>query len=271
MLELVEGTVPYFHLPFLEEKAPVKAVFSTRQGGISQGAFGTLNLGFHVGDDPGRVLNNRRLLASAAGLPLETWVVGEQVHGAKVAVVGKEEKGRGADSLDTAIKGVDGLATSEPGITLVAFFADCVPIYLVDPVRRAIALAHAGWRGTLFGIATQAVTTLLEAFNCKPLDLWAVIGPAIGPCCYKVDEQMAENFKKELPWAEQVLKAGGNDSWYLDLWEANRLELLDYGLSPQKIAVARTCTFCHPELFFSHRRDGGHTGRLAALLSCKED
>lgn len=266
--ELVEGPLPYLRLSFLEERATVRAVFTTRWGGVSEGPFGTLNLGLHVGDDVDRVRRNRRLVAAATGVPLESWVLAEQVHGAQVAVVGRKESGRGAESLETVIRQADGLVTAEPGIALVALFADCVPVYLVDPVRRAVALVHAGWKGTLGGISARAVVAMVETLGCRPEDLWAVIGPSIGPCCYEVKEQVVDFFRREFSGAEYLLqKSAGKESWYLDLWEANRVALLAAGLPPAQIAVAGLCTCCHPELFFSHRRDRGRTGRLAALVS----
>ncbi|MGI9951131.1 peptidoglycan editing factor PgeF [Moorellaceae bacterium AZ2] len=270
MVELVPGAVPYFRLSFLEEKAPIKAIFSTRQGGVSPGIFSTLNLGFHVGDRPDLVLTNRRLFAAAAGLPLGTWVVGEQVHGSRVAVAGKNDRGRGADTLETCVKGVDALVTDEPGITLVALFADCVPVYVVSAARGVIALIHAGWKGTLNRVAGAAVDCMVEVFNVRPAECWAVIGPAIGPCCYRVGAEVAAAFKRQLHWSDAVIRPGEGEEWYLDLWEANRLALVDAGLPPGQIAVTRVCTACHPRLFFSYRRDGGRTGRMAAMLSRRE-
>ncbi|GFN24062.1 peptidoglycan editing factor PgeF [Thermanaeromonas sp. C210] len=270
MLELVPGSVPYFRLSSLEEQAPVRAAFSTRQGGVSPGVFRSLNLGFHVGDEPDLVLTNRRLFAEATGLPLATWVVGEQVHGSRVAVAGKKDRGRGADTLETCVPGVDALVTAEPGITLVALFADCVPVYVVSADGRAMALIHAGWKGTLSRVAGAAVDCLAEVFNVRTAECRAVIGPAIGPCCYRVGDEVAEAFRKQLPWGEAVLRPGGEGSWYLDLWEANRLALVDAGLHPERIAVAGLCTACHQELFYSYRRDGGRTGRMAAVLGRRE-
>jgi len=254
----------------LENIAPVTAAFSTRQGGVSRGYFHSLNLGFHVGDNPDRVLTNRHLLAEATGLPLGAWVVGEQVHGSRVAVVGKKDRGRGAETLETCVPGVDALVTGEAGLTLVALFADCVPVYVVSGDGGAVALIHAGWKGTLNRVAAAAVDCLAETFNVRTAGCWAVIGPAIGPCCYRVGEEVAEAFKGEVPWGEAVLRRCGEGAWYLDLWEANRLALLDAGLLPERVAVAGFCTSCHPEFFFSHRRDGGRTGRMAAVFSRRE-
>ncbi|SMB94412.1 conserved hypothetical protein [Thermanaeromonas toyohensis ToBE] len=266
----MEGPVPFFRVSFLEGQAPVKAIFSTRQGGWSEGAYRALNLGFHVGDEYDKVLANRRLLAEVTGLPLERWVVGEQVHSAKVAVVHGQQAGSGAQEPDTSLKGVDALITGERNLVLAAFFADCVPVYLMDIKRRVIGLVHAGWKGTAHQVAARAVERMSEVFGSKGEDCWAVIGPSIGPCCYEVGPEVAESFKG-LPWAGKILKSGEGGRLRLNLWEANRLTLLEVGLLPERVALAGFCTACHPDLFFSYRRFGGRTGRLAALFSWRPD
>lgn len=269
-MELVEDPVPFFRVSFLERQAPVKAIFSTRQGGKSEGIYRSLNLGFHVGDEYDKVLANRETLALATGLPLERWVIGEQVHGAKVAVVHKDYAGSGAQDPSTTLKGVDALITREKDLVLVAFFADCVPVYLLDIKRRAIGLVHAGWKGTAYKVAARTVEHMKEAFGSQGRDCWAVIGPSIGPCCYEVGPEVVESFKG-FPGAGDILKPGEGGRLRLDLWEANRLTLLEVGLLPERVAVAGLCTACHPDIFFSHRRSGGRTGRLAALFSWRSD
>ncbi|QGP92937.1 Polyphenol oxidase [Neomoorella glycerini] len=252
---------------FLEEQAPVRAYFSGRAGGCSQPPYDTLNLGLHVGDAPAAVLANRRRLAGALDLPLEEWVIGEQVHGNRVALVGRQDAGRGAGELATALPGVDALVTAAPGVTLVAFFADCVPLYLVDPVRGIIGLAHAGWKGTVLQVGTRVVARMVAAYNSDPAELLAAIGPAIGPCCYQVDHRVAGAVKEHLPWAGEVLTPDGPGHYRLDLPRANYLELLAAGLKPEHITSAGLCTCCRAGTFFSYRAAGGPTGRQAALLS----
>ncbi|KYH32579.1 peptidoglycan editing factor PgeF [Neomoorella mulderi] len=256
-----------WRVAFLEEQAPVKAFYSTRAGGVSRPPYTGLNLGLHVGDEPAAVLANRRLLATALDLPLEDWVIGEQVHGNRVALVGRQDTGRGAAELATALPGVDALVTAAPGVTLVAFFADCVPLYLVDPVRGVIGLAHAGWKGTVLQVGTQVVARMAAEFNSNPNDLLAAIGPAIGPCCYQVDNRVAGAVKEHLPWAGEVLTPDGPGHYRLDLPRANYLELLAAGLKPEHITSAGLCTCCRAGTFFSYRAAGGPTGRQAALLS----
>lgn len=146
------GGLSLWRLSFLEDMVPVVAIFSSRRGGISLPPYDSLNLAFHVGDLPPRVLKNRMMVAQWTGLPLHTWIAAQQVHGDRVAVVTREEAGRGALEPYTSLPFTDGLLTRERGITLVAFFADCAPIYLAHP-QGAIGLVHAGWRGTAKGIA----------------------------------------------------------------------------------------------------------------------
>ncbi|MEW8958294.1 MAG: peptidoglycan editing factor PgeF [Moorella sp. (in: firmicutes)] len=263
--ENIEG-ITYWRVAFLEERAPVKAYFSGRSGGTSRPPYASLNLGLHVGDAPQAVLANRQRLARLLGLPLDNWVVGEQVHGNEVAVVSALDAGRGAEELTTALPGVDALVTAAPGLTLVAFYADCVPLYLVDPVRGGIGLAHAGWKGTVLRVGARLVAGL-AALGGRPADFLAAVGPAVGLCCYQVDARVAAAVKASLPWAEDVLHPEASDRYRLDLPRANYLELLAAGLRPENIAVAGLCTCCLSREFFSYRAARGATGRQAALLS----
>lgn len=259
--------IGYWRVAFLEEQAPVKAFYSSRAGGVSQPPYSSLNLGLHVGDEPAAVLVNRRRLAGVLDLPLEGWVVGEQVHGNKVALVARQDAGRGAVELAAALPGVDALVTAAPGITLVGFYADCVPLYFVDPVKGVIGLAHAGWKGTVLQVGSKVVARMATEFNSNPADLLAAIGPAVGPCCYQVDTRVAGAVREHLPWAAEVLIPDGPGHYRLDLPRANFLELLAAGLKPEHIAIAGLCTCCQADAFFSYRAAGGPTGRQAALLS----
>ncbi|MEW6572676.1 MAG: peptidoglycan editing factor PgeF [Bacillota bacterium] len=236
--------------------------FTTRLGGVSEGSFTSLNLGFTVGDLPERVLANRRRLADALGYDLERTVSGQQVHGNTVAVADLRNAGAGASGPTTSLSATDGLVTSVPRLPLTAFFADCVPVYLVDTVSRTAGIVHAGWRGTVLRIAGRAVAKMTGVFGTHPKDCLAVLGPAIGSCCYTVDETVAQQFQH---LGEKVVRRDGS-KWRVDLWEANRRDLLAAGVPPENITVIDCCTFCHPELMFSHRRDGGKTGRMAAVI-----
>lgn len=232
--------------------------FTTRVGGVSVPPFDTLNLGRASGDAAPSVRENRRRAMAALGRDLEDHVEASQVHGARAALAGVRDRGR-------KIPGVDILLTRDPAVVLAMHYADCVPVLLADPRSRAIGVVHTGWRGTAAGAAAEAVRAMAGAFGSRPGDLVAAVGPAIGPCCYEVDAPVAEALAP-WPWRDAVLAPVRAGRWLLDLWEANRRQLLDAGVPEDTVGVAGLCTACHPGLFFSHRRDR-RTGRMAALIA----
>lgn len=239
---------------------------STRLGGESEGPFASLNQGWER-DRPEAVLANRRRFFHAMGHELEDAILGQQVHGERVAVVGEGERGRGALDRGTAIPATDALVTDVSGIPLMIRVADCVPLLLLDPRRRAIGVTHAGWQGTIANITQKTVAAMVSAFGCRPGDIMAGIGPSIGPCCYEVDEVVLAPLRGAFPgiWPKLV-ELKGNGKGMLDLWEANRAQLLEAGLNEEKIEVAKICTGCRRDLFYSERKDGRPTGRFGAAL-----
>lgn len=242
--------------------------FSTREGGVSLIPYDSLNLGLHVGDNPKSVLENRQRWLEEWNVTWTDTVVGEQVHGREVRWVQAEDGGRGMQVLATALPEVDGLMT-QSGLGLMAFFADCVPLFFYHTKIQAVSVAHAGWKGTVHKIA-QNVLKHFEDAGGRPEDVWAAIGPSIGPCCYQVDETVAASFHtnfKETPF----LRPQEKGHYLLDLWDANRSVLLENGVRPENIEVAALCTACHPEHFFSHRRDGARTGRMAGWIRRQSD
>lgn len=238
--------------------AGIPHAFTTRQGGSSTGPFASLNLGRGVNDDPGKVSTNRSEVLQALGLRPAQHVEADQVHGAVVAVVGTADAGG-------SIAGADGLATADPGLALAIHAADCVPLLLADPKRRVVAALHAGWRGTAAGIAVEGVRILVDRFKSNPRDLLVAIGPSIGPCHYEVDEPVIERMRRWAWWPE-VAAANGRGRWQLDLRAASRRQLLDAGLLAERIEVLDLCTYDHPDLFYSYRRDRV-TGRMAAVVA----
>ncbi|MED4972620.1 peptidoglycan editing factor PgeF [Geobacillus proteiniphilus] len=248
------------------------AGLTTKHGGESKGPFASLNMGLHVGDDRTDVVNNRRRLAEWLAFPLERWVGCEQVHGADIRKVTKNERGNGAQDFATAVPGVDGLYTDEAEVLLALCFADCVPIYFVAPSAGLVGLAHAGWRGTAGGIAGHMVRLWQTREHIAPSDIYVAIGPAIGPCCYTVDDRVVDSLRptlppeSPLPWRET-----SPGQYALDLKEANRLQLLAAGVPNSHIYVSERCTSCEEALFFSHRRDRGTTGRMLAFIGRREE
>ena len=182
------------------------------------------------------------------------------------------------DQGQPPIAGVDALITSCRGAMLAMRFADCVPVLLYDPIHQAVGLAHAGWRGSAAGIASRTVRAMTQAFDTRPGDVLAGIGPSIGRCCYEVGHPVIQHFSAHFPWWRQVV-ADEAGSLHLDLWETNRRQLLDAGLADEQITVAGLCTACHTEDFYSHRREHGHghghgavagvTGRFTAVIGLR--
>ena len=262
--------------PWTENFAGLSAGMSTRCGGVSRGSWAELNCGLHVDDLPEHVLQNREILAMAAGFPFSAWTCAEQVHGNEVAVVSEAEKGAGKDSLETAIKGKDALVTKEEGIVLTALFADCVPLYFFDPHERVIGLAHAGWKGTVREIAVRTIEVMNSRFGCQPRNILAAIGPSIGGCCYEADERVIREVIKLFPGQAETgeMPAGvtqkENGRFLLDLKEINRQIMIKAGILPTHIEVSKWCTGCHPELFFSHRKQNGRTGRMVSWIGLEK-
>jgi hypothetical protein len=221
-----------------------------------------------TGDDTETVLKNYAAVSSALEFDLPMLVASRQVHGTQVVFVGKEYTSRSHSPMVPLLTGYDALVSREPDITLIVRVADCVPIILFDPVQQAAAVVHAGWRGTLAGVAEQTVKELVERCHSVPEHILAGIGPSIGPCCCEVQEQVANFFRSKSPQTARCIQETG-DKLFLNLWEANRLQLVAQGIPAGNIEVAQLCTVCCPELFFSYRREQGKTGRFGAFVGLR--
>lgn len=241
---------------------------STRLGGQSKGAFASLNLALHVGDDAADVWQNRQRFCTSMGLVAEDICTPEQIHGALIQRVYRRDAGRGSCTYADAIAGTDALITDEPGLPLLLCFADCTPILLLDPVHRATGIAHGGWKGTVQRIAAKTLQAMQREFGTRPSDLLVGIGPAIGPCCYAVGDDVARQFQQEFPACEGLLPVY-EDAVHLDLWRANQYQLEQAGVLTTHIDRADTCTACNSSLFFSYRAEHGQTGRIGAMIALK--
>lgn len=239
--------------------------FTCRVGGTSDLTPGGLNMALHVGDDPQKVLQNRQKAAAAMGFDLTRTATCAQVHGTVLAKVTEAEAGRGALELATTIPGTDGLLTDCKDLSLMLFYADCTPVLLVDTESSAIAVLHAGWRGSVGRIAQKGVQAMHDWYGTRPEAIVAGIGPSIGPCCYEVDDKVRDQAKG----FEACFAPHGEGHYLLDLWELNRRQLVEAGVKPENISVAEVCTCCHNDDYFSYRREKGKTGRLAAVLWTK--
>jgi hypothetical protein len=238
--------------------------FCGRRGGVSTGVFADFNLSRHVGDDPYCVDENWRLLQNAVDGRLQAFATVRQVHGTRVVAVREP-----AEPVEA-----DGLASTTAGIGLCILTADCVPLLIVAPSRGVVAALHAGWRGTVAGIATRAVEMLQQQWQVEPEELSVALGPSIGGCCYEVEEQIGTDLEKRCgPLPEGTLRPsdGATPRLRLDLRAANAHLLRRSGVNGDKIFSVGPCTRCHAEAYFSYRASAaaggdGITGRQVSFV-----
>jgi YfiH family protein len=259
MIRKAKNNIVWYEFEELEERG-VPHAFLTRLGGVSAPPFDTLNLGHTVGDDPAAVEKNHDRVFTALEISREQVVSPFQVHGTQVRPVSQAHGG----SVQYAI---DGLLTATPSVALLLRFADCVPILLFDPTHRAIAVVHSGWKGTAGNIAAVAVEALVRYAESRPEELWAGIGPAIGPCCYEVGQEMAKTASQIGPEGARALQqregARRPGGLYLDLPGLVQAQLAAAGV--KQITMSGICTACQTDEWFSHRAENGRTGRFGAL------
>lgn len=267
---LITQDTPYLSFPVLEKYEFVKHGFSTRLGGVSEGIYESLNLGFGRGDSDENVRTNYERICKSIGVDSKSVVMSDQVHKTVLRKVGIEDTGKGL-YRQKDYKEVDGIYTNETGITLVTAYADCVPLYFVDPVKKAIALSHAGWRGSIGKIGPKTVETLQKEYDSKKEDIVVVIGPSICQECYEVSEDVADEFKKEIAsesWNDIVpLTDTIKRKYHLNLWKANQYFLEEAGILSKNIHISGVCTCCNSDLFHSHRASKGRRGSLSAFLA----
>jgi polyphenol oxidase len=288
MMQIVDFDVDLVRIPGWERFGWLRYGFSTRSGGVSsvykqEGGPDELNLGWTKEDDPGLVAENRRRFAGAVGGEMTgegglALVTVAQIHSAIVQAVGKDD-GAAEGLLQTAegkavLRG-DGLMTDVPGVLLGIQTADCVPVMVVDTKKRAVGVFHAGWRGTVAGIVETGVAQMGERYGSRGEDLVAAVGPSIGQCCYSVGQEVREAFEARYGYAGELFSRG-LEAERLDLWEANRRQLVEAGVSAEKIAVVGECTACAVvaggrKRYFSHRGERGFTGRMMSAVGIVED
>ncbi len=267
-----EADLMYFTFPGLERTGIVKHCFSTRFGGVSKGYLGSMNLSYTRGDEEGHVDENYRRIAKLLGCKPEDIVCSDQTHTTNVRKVTAGDKGKGVikprDYTD-----IDGLITNEPGIVLATFYADCVPLYIVDPVHKAIGLSHSGWRGTVNRMGAVTLQAMAEEYGTRPEDVYVAIGPSICQDCYEVSLDVADAFRETFVTHskdEKLLYQTSAEKYQLNLWYANDIIFREAGVPREQIEVTDVCTCCNPEILFSHRASKGMRGNLGAflMLSC---
>lgn len=262
----------YLTFPGLTKTGCVRHLFTTRTGGVSSDIFATLNLSFTRGDDRACVLTNYDRVAEVLGITRGQIVCSDQTHTTNIRIVTKEDARKGIDR-ERDYTDIDGLITNEKGLALATFYADCVPLFFVDPVKKVIGLAHSGWRGSVAGMGKKMVERMHTEFGCKPGDIHAAIGPSICKDCYEVSADVAMQFREAfagIDGAEALLyqkpEQKGLDKYQLDLWLANQLWLLDAGIRTEHLEVTDVCTAHNPDYLFSHRKTNGRRGNLGAFL-----
>jgi len=270
-----EGAPSLYLLASWMESAPgLTAGMTGRAGGVSAEPRASLNCGLHVGDDPNAVVRNREAVAAALGWPFEAWTSGEQVHGDAVYRVELSDRGRGRADRHSAIPDTDAIMTNEPGILLTSFYADCVPLFFHDPEHGAVALAHAGWKGTVLEIGRKTAEAMAAAYGTDPAKVRGAVGPSIGGCCYEVDEPVIariEPLVRELSMPtgtdqEKMIRPASSGRAMLNLKEINRQIMIKAGILPTNIELTDRCTGCRHDAFFSHRLEHGATGRMASFI-----
>ena len=263
--------VPLLHFPLLEKCSFITHAFTTRMGGVSTGDCTSMNLSFTRGDDEAAVRENYRRIAAALGTDAKQFVCSDQTHTTNVRRVTKADAGKGV-VIPKDYTDVDGLITNEPGIVLSTFYADCVPLYFVDPVHRAIGLSHSGWRGTVNKMGQATIEAMKREFGSRAADLYCAIGPSICQDCYEISRDVAEEFMKAFPeHVNDILLQKSEEKFQLDLWKANEIVMLESGVLPEHLAVTNICTCCNPTELFSHRASKGKRGNLAAFLMIKKE
>jgi YfiH family protein len=260
-------TIEYLQSDLLRNCDFLEHAFCTRRGGASQDEYKSLNMSFREGDEEFRVLSNWDRLSTAFAIPMEQFLVVNQVHGDAIFVI----KPHGSYFSSRDELNYDAIVTSRANLAICIKTADCVPVFIVDKVKKVIAVVHAGWRSSALGISAKVIKVMQSQYRCRSADILAAIGPSIGRCCYEVDQATADAFRQQNNYELFLQQGKKKDKWMLDLPEANRLQILEAGVPENNIEVSEFCTTCNQDMFFSHRGSGGITGRQINFMMIKGD
>ncbi|NIS71800.1 MAG: peptidoglycan editing factor PgeF [Proteobacteria bacterium] len=253
----------FYQAPHFEAGDSLIHAFTSRQGGVSPPPFHALNLGTGTGDQETHVKSNREILMRTFGLDPSVLFTANQVHEADILIL------ESSTPAEVSKVSRDAIITQRRGIAIGVLTADCVPILVFDPVHRAVAAIHAGWKGIAGDLVGKTIRTMVDQFETRPEKLRAAVGPSIGPRCYEVDDQVRSAFSHHpdgwSKWAEAV----SSRAWMFNLSQASVDLLLGSGVRPDNLVFLDVCTHCHPHLFYSHRRDNGRTGRQISFVMLK--
>ncbi len=259
--------IEYLQSPLLRNCDFLVNAFCTRRGGASQDEYKSLNMSFREGDEEFLVLQNWDRLATAFAIPMEQFLVVNQVHGDAIFVI----KPHGSYFSSREELNYDAIVTNRTNLAICIKTADCVPVFIVDKVKKVIAVVHAGWRSSALGISAKVISLLQNQYGCLPQDILAAIGPSIGRCCYEIDSVVADAFRQHGHSSSFLFPGTGENKWKLDLAEANRRQIMEAGVPENNIEVSGFCTTCNQDMFFSHRGSGGITGRQINFMMIKGD
>jgi YfiH family protein len=265
-MKFINNKTPYLVFESFENLASIRHGVSTKKGGSSLGIYESLNLGLHNGEDRETTLLNYKLISESAGFDYKNIVKSYQVHGDNIHRAVKSDCG--ADILrPNELTDIDGLITNEPEIVLAIYFADCVPVFFADPVKKVIAAVHSGWRGTVLKIAQKAADIMIEEYGCEPVDIFVGIGPSICKDCFEVDYSVAKEFFRAFPYADLYIESKG-PKYHIDLWEFNKRMLTERGI--QNVEISNLCTMERRDLFYSNRVSGTKRGIQAGFIQIEK-
>ncbi len=260
--------VVFYKNKMLEQVDFINHAFSTRLGGVSKNAYASLNLGKNPRFHKEEILENYRLFSSAIDIPVEHMVLSDQVHRDHIHIASTADCGKGI-LTESDIVGIDGFITYEKGIALVTFYADCTPVLIVDPIKRAIASVHSGWRGTLLKIVQKAVLKMQKTYGSDPKDLLCATGPSIKQCHFEVGIEVYEKFFEVFGSLAKECTEFKNEKCYIDTDRLIVQSLTEIGVLRDNISVCPDCTYCRKDTLYSHRGDQGNTGRMCAVIELK--
>lgn len=260
-------SIEYFESSLLSGCDFLTHAFCTRIGGVSEDDYASLNISFKEGDLEGKVLQNWHRIAMAFGVPIDQFLTLNQVHGDDIFII----KPFGDYYPADGVLNYDAMVTTRDNLAICIKTADCVPVFIVDRVKKVIAAVHAGWKGTAMGITAKVTRLLYDKYNSSPENLLAAIGPAIGLCCFELDKDSADTFRNQNGHEEFLFEGNTPDKWIVDLAEASRRQMMNCGIPEANIDLSHLCTRCRQNLFFSHRGSGGITGRQINFMMIKGD
>jgi YfiH family protein len=267
-LEINDNGVELVKFSFLEKYEEFLVhCFTTRNGGVSQGECSTLNLGYNRNDKKENVTRNFKLVSEALNVSFENFVLSNQVHDNRIKIVNKGDRGKGIIKKSDII-GFDGLITNEKDVALVTFYADCIPIYMIDIKKEVIALLHSGWRSTYREISMEALEIFEGTYNSNLNDIIVLIGPSIYDCCFEIDRDVLDLFIDKFSLTKEYYSKR-DDKWILKLQKIIVDTLIARGINKKNIFNSKLCTKCNKKYFFSHRGDKGKTGALSAIMQLK--